>query len=29
MGITIYGKSKSIDLGYFGFNRLRNAIGDL
>lgn len=29
MGITIYGKTKSIDLGYFGFNRLRNAIGDL
>ena len=25
MGITIYGKSKSIDLGYFGDNYAENA----
>lgn len=29
MGITISSKTKSIDMGYFGFNNLRNTIGDL
>lgn len=29
MGVTIRSKNKSIDLGYIGFNRLRNKISEL
>lgn len=29
MGLTINSKNKSIDLGYFGFNRLRTKIAEL
>lgn len=29
MGVTIECKNKSINMGYFGFNRLRTTIGDL
>lgn len=29
MGITIHSKNRSIDLGYFGFQRLRQKVADL
>ncbi|MER2060513.1 MAG: hypothetical protein ABTA16_16955 [Niallia sp.] len=29
MGITLYSKNKSIDMGYFGFSALRNTVAEL